>query len=618
MAKKAQISEELPDEIKKIKEAFDRVYNSSEYDKRRQKMVAHKALYKAELWEPDMDASYSKAQVNFVFSNIEQSAPLLTDNRPVWFLQSRSPRYQKLAALYNKALEYLWDYRELDNFIFDAVKDDLLFGKAIANIFWNDEDKEVDFDLIDPSTFCLAPGYTDLWKAAWCGEKSKKPMTWIRTVFPDTWMNVKPEGWDPKDKKNLTESYSIDLENMSAWVYQIWLRDDEMIEEVITTEEAIEKGEKEQKRRRAKYPHGRLLTFTPNCVLRDIESPFEHGKPPYVDLSNYKINHEFWSMGEVEQIRELHKEINRQIQAIVRQGRVGENPNFGYDPDAIDVDSEQLKAQFFEGGNMWPIKPRPDGTPPITKIETGGIDRRHMEVVAALIDLLRTVSGQTELSEGRSPKKERLSASEYAGLLESSYVRVRQKVRNLEFFIKRLNWLSVALQQQYYTDPRYICFVDESEEGRVGSWEVISNRASTAQNFYRPQREPEEPEEEYQKRFDSDEDYQFLLAEYPEGKEFDPIYFPFQVQVQSSSTLPKDKQSLSRLYLQLAGIQVTENSIVDAMAVLEALQIPDRQSIIARKNAEKQQILQMKMQQGQFRPPQPQAPRLLPMQGAMQ
>lgn len=616
MAEKAQTSKELPKEIQKIQEAFDRVYNSPEYEKRRQKMVAHKNLYKAELWEPDMDASYSKAQVNFVFSNIEQAAPLLTDNRPIWFLQSRSPRYQKLASLYNKALEYLWDYRELDNFMFDAVKDDLLFGKAIASVFWNEEDKEVDYELIDPSTFCLAPGYKDLWKAAWCGEKSKKPISWIRTVFPDTWMNVKPEGWDPKDKKNLTENYSIELENMSAWVYQIWLRDDEMIEEMISTEEVLAEGGSEQKKRKAKYPNGRLVVFTPTCVLRDIESPFEHGKPNYVDLSNYKVNHEFWSMGDVEQIRELHKEINRQIQAIVRQGRVGENPNYTYDPEAIDIDSDELKKDFFEGGNMWPARPRPDGTSPIQAVETGGIDRRHVEVVRMLIELLRTVSSQTELSEGRSPKKERLSASEYAGLLESSYVRVRQKVRNIEFFIKRLNWLSVSLQQQYYTEPRYISFLAESEEGQVGDWEVISNRASTVKNFYRPQR-GEATAEEYEKQVATDEDYQFFLAEYPESKDFDPVYFPFQVQVQSSSTLPMDKQSLAKLYLQLAGIQVTPNSIVDAEAVMEALQIRDRQSITARKNKEKEKILQARMQQaGQNQAPQ--APRLLPRQGAMQ
>ena len=608
MAKKAPTSDNLPEEIQKIKASFDKVYDSDVYKQRREKMLAHKNLYKSELWKPDMDASYSKAQINYIFSNIEQTAPLLTDNRPIWFLQSRSPRFQKLSLLYNKALEYIWDFRELDDLLFDTVKDDLLFGKGIVKAYWNDEEEEVDYDLIDPSTFCLAPGYTDLWKAAWCGEKSKKPMTWIRSVFPDTWQNVKPEGRDPEDNKSLGEAYSIELENWAAEVYQIWIRDDAMVEEMIKIEEvAYDAGGKEHtvtKKKKSgkkvkKYPNGRLLVFTATAELRDIPSPFDHGKPPYADMSNYKVNHEFWSMGDPEQIRELHHEINRQIQAMVRQGRVGENPNYTFNKEALGVDATQLKDLFFEGGNFWPAEPSPDGSDPINRVDGGGIDREHIDLIMLLQKGVEKISSVNPTAEGVPAKKERQSASEYAGQLESTYVRVRQKVRNLEKFVKRLNWLTVSLQQQYYDSPRYISFKEETEEGQAGGWAVISNQRDTALNYYRPQRQINEegkPEEQgaYEARLEADEDYNSLVQD----KDLDPIHFPFRVQIQSSSSLPKDRQSLANLFLRLAGVQITPNSPMTIPALLKALQIPDGQNIAAEKEKEKERIIKAKMAQG--------------------
>ena len=610
MGKKAQTSakaDNLPEEIQKIKAAFDKVFDNKEYKDRREKMYQHKQLYLSELWPDGQDKSYSRVQINYIFSNIEQAAPLLTDNRPIWHLQARSPRFQKLAGLYDRALEYLWDFREMDDRTFDEVKDSLLFGKAITKVFWNDEEDEVDFELIDPSTFCLAPGYKDLWKAPWCGERGRKALSWIRTVFPDEWMNVKPEGSSFETERNLQETQSIELESLFADVYQVWFRDDEMVDEMIKIQESAYdhegkeyKVDKEKKsgKYKKKYPNGRLLVFTATAVLQDIPSPFDHGKPPYADLSNYKVNHEFWSMGEVEQIRELHRELNTQFQALVRQGRVGENPNYTFIADLIDMDADQLKEVFFEGGNFFPVANNPEGKSPISRIETGGIDKKHLELMQVLRRAIREMSSQTEITEGIPAKKERQSATEIGAMLESSFTRVRQKVRNLEFFIKRKNWLTVSLMQQYYDEPRFISFQQESDEGQQVAWAVVSNQRATAVNHMKPEREENEPEEEYVARLAGDEDYNSFLPDEEEGeKDLDPIYFPFQVQIQSSSTLPKDQQSLANLYLKLGAIQVTPASPVDIEAILTALQVPDAQAIIARKEKEKQEMMKMKQQQ---------------------
>ena len=185
-----------------------------------------------------------------------------------------------------------------------------------------------------------------------------------------------------------------------------------------------------------------------------------------------------------------------------------------------------------------------------------------------------------------------------------------------EKFVKRRNWLSVSLMQQYYDEPRFVSFKTETEEGQIGDWAVVSNQRSTALNLMKPQQEEEETKEDWLGRVATDEDYNAMLDEADE-KGLDPIYFPFQVQVESSSSLPKDQQSLANMYLKLGAIQITPQSPVDGQAILTALQIPDAQAITARKEKEKQDIIKAKQQQAA--PPQGRGPGpVLPMRQGVQ
>jgi hypothetical protein len=159
-------------------------------------------------------------------------------------------------------------------------------------------------------------------------------------------------------------------------------------------------------------------------------------------------------------------------------------------------------------------------------------------------------------------------------------------VRNLESSIKRLATLIVELMMQFYTEPRNF-YIRKDDDVQYG---VISNQAS----FLKEAMKPQTPEGLMQDDLSEDEredieDYEKLIDAIAET---DEVYFDFNIEIQTNSTLPLDRQSLANLMLRLA-----EMKIVDAQAVLETLRVPGTDKILARLAEQRKKEEQMAMSQ---------------------
>jgi hypothetical protein len=113
----------------------------------------------------------------------------------------------------------------------------------------------------------------------------------------------------------------------------------------------------------------------------------------------------------------------------------------------------------------------------------------------------------------------------------------------------------------------------------------ISNSPAFAQEASKPEPEIGETPEEYEARIANDEDYQKIVAMMGDDK----VYAAFDIEIQTNSTLPMDKQSLANLALRLGEVQNTPMSIIDSEAVLDILRFPQKDKILKRKEAQMQQ-----------------------------
>ena len=605
------------EEWKNIKEVVDAIFEDTQSE--RTKMTRYLKQFQGEIWDEESlrgdglaDAYKSRAFINLVFSTIESIAPMLTDSRPITYLIPRWPYMEKQAQKYNKGLEYAWDSLDMQMNIYKMVLYGMIMKKGILKVFY-DPEKTFGGDLcienVDPRDFFIAPGYDDIWKAPYCGVKTPKPLSWIRANFPDAG-EIEEESSTFKDE-NKRKAYKYgDASNTSlsarfASVYEVWMKDEETMEEVtedFTTIENYTDDDGETKERevsaerqvkRKKYPNGKFIYFTAEKYLGTEPSDTTHELPPYVDFNDYVDPTSFLGMGEVDQIDGLNKELNLQLQAIMDKARRSNHPNYEADIN-VGLDIEHVKETFFKGDQVYSVDKSFGSTrPAIEEIEFADINKDVWQVFTMIPNIVDTMSGQTDVSKGEASKKERQSASEVAILIESSHTRTRQKVRNLEWTLKRVGYLIVKLMMQYYTEPRTI-YTKDSENNI--NYETLGNSLAQAIETIGPSPEamakgeglsPEDRRKELEPNDAQDfEDMDKLLSAF--GKE-DPVIFDFDIVIQTNSTLPMDKQSLANLMMRLFQMKA-----VDAEAVLEILQIPGREKILARIDKQRQAAMQAK------------------------
>lgn len=567
--------------VKKLRDTVNRAYNSPENIKNRKKMNEYMKIYSGELWdESNLNEYESRIQVNYLFSTIVTIAPMLTDNRPIWGVHARQYYMQRMADLYGIALEYFWDKEEIDTKIYECVLDALIMKIGIFKVFYDWENGvfgDVGLEVVDPRTFIIAPGYTDPWEAPWCGEKLRKPMSWVKEQFPDEWRNIKPDN----DEKISDFHEDIELTDKMTTIYIIWLKDDSIEEYIEGAEKTIEnemgikaKVTEKVKTTRKKYPNGRIVYFANGFdkFLKDEPSPFNHGKAPYVTLYDYRMPHEFMGMCEGDQLLSLHKEANMAWQKIAGYVRKWATPNFSAETNT-NIDPEKFKQLAPGGDNLFMRAP---GSKTPEAIEIPPINRTVMDFLYSIPTAMEEVSGVTDITKGMAEKKQRQSAQEIATLAETSYTRTRQRVRNLEHSIKRLCYLIICMMQQYYSEIRSI---NVKREGTVDYREISNSKNFVSATLKPPEGFASQNPEEQDEYDNMVEDYQKFIENFGE---VDYVYADFDVTIETNSTLPLDKQSLANLYLRLANIQLSPQSAIDVKSLLEGLKIPQRKKIIER------------------------------------
>ena len=581
--------------ISKLKGAVDKIF--TDLQPVHAEMDRYLKEYMGKWWdEKKMKDGDSLVVINMFFSSVMTIAPLLTDNRPIWAVRARKPFMQKQFDLYSLCLEYLWDKLEMDVKTFKQVLTSLVMKFGVWKISFDPDSEfggEVRIDVVDPRTYFCAPGYTDNWDAPFQGTRERKPLSWIRQTYPDS------KDWVKPDENKESPSFSFDKEDYEVHsdfttVYELWMRDDE-----VENTEFKDKDGETKKEKKAKFPYGKIIVFTSDGILDEKASPYRHNKPPYVLLEDYMIPTKLIGMGEGDQIENLNRSLNRAAQLIDKYITQYCDMNWMVD-SASGIEPDLVKKTLGGGGNVYTynstVNPKP-----ISSLEIGNAPPELFNYISILMKILEEITGVTDVTKGMSNKQERQTAAEISTLIESSYTRTRQRVRNLEASLKRVLYLMVDIMQQYYTDIRDINIkTDENID-----YYQVSNQKS----FVDQMMQPREPQPDMSQG--EDQEMQKEQKDYEKYKEFiknlgdvDEVYADFDLSVETNSTLPMDKQSLANLFLRLLQMKA-----IDPEALLTQLQIPRSEEIIKRMEEKAKMAMQAKAGGG---PPMPGPPRQMP------
>ncbi len=589
---------------KDLLESVKAVFDSEKNKKSRSDMDRYLAYFRNEYWNKEdddlgiSDGKDSEITVNLLFSTVTTIAPLLTDNRPIWYARARVMWLQAFAEKLKTVTDILWTDLDMDQVMLRCCMDALIMRFGMAKVWFDNTAREgegeITIECVDPRTFVMAPGYTDPWDAPWAGTITSRPLSWVWEVYPEKKDEVYPDNVGNNDLNqdgSLRNMSSIEACNKFTTVYEIWIRDNSLVTKMIKNE----KGEEEEKKQK-EYPNGRYVILTEGkkgqpVVLDDRPFPYNHGKPPFVALYDYVNPHEFEGICEADQLEGLILETNYILRKVSRHVRAWAFPNFSAE-EGSGIDEDKWKEEAPGGGNLFIRKP---GTVPPQAIMPPQLDRTALEMITSLFGMIEEISGVTEVTKGRVGKKERQSASEIQSLIETSYTRTRQRVRNLESFIKKIFKIVLEIMMQFYVgEPRsYSKKVDDGYE-----WHEVSS----SKNFVRDMIAESGQKAIDEAREDGDEkaimeieksvqetleifDLKFVNSE--------SVYIPIEPEIQTNSSLPIDKQSLANLALRLFELQG-----IDREALFEFIRLPKGEEVATRMNEKEQAAAQAQQQPG--------------------
>lgn len=541
----------------KLRSVVDKIFDKTQTE--RKKMNTALEQFTGKIWkDKELKEHDSRAFINYLFSTVQSIAPMLTDNPPMWTVIPMVPHLAKMGQVYNNALKYTWNILDMDKKVLLCCLDALLMKVGIFKVYYDYEKDKIAIDVTDPRTFFLTPGYDDLEEAPYCGTKKLVPLDLIKRKFNTS--KVVPDesyfGEDGRDRFKFGESYDFEHTVRFSWLYEVYMQGNTDLGDIVETYN--EEGK--TKRRNVKTPNGRWLYFTRKTFLGEMRNDIDVGFPPFIPLYDYPVPHNFLGISEHDQIEGLNLELNLQLQAIMNYVRKYADPNIEIDINAYSEDPDTIQEKWEKGGQVFSV----DGSMSqrqrtIQPVQQPELNPTIFQFFGILPKIIEEMTHVTETSKGIAAKKERQSASELAILYESSHVPTRQRVRNLEWTLKKVAYHWVKLMQQYYVKPRAIHTKFEGEP----VVDYISNTRSFAEGVVGGKTQQEQ------------KDYKKLVEAV--DKEADPVFFPFDIAIDTNSTLPLDKQSLANMMIRLFQL-----GAVDRKALLETLSIPRAEEIVQR------------------------------------
>ena len=575
---------DTPDIIQIAKRLYEQAKRSRK--KREAKWDEYWKMYDGDQWPMKRAATKASPNCNIIRSTIATIAPILTDTSPSFGIVAHDPADFKFAELMSQVLKVWWDRRSMNHSLIECLMDSLITDVGIMKVTWNDQLNDglgdVDVTVVDPKRIYVAENTIDFDKCCpFVIHEFFKRRGELVMDFPDKRDDVMKAGASQSPSDDTTDADTRvrvvspvnkdipgpDNADDSSYghsddikVWELWLEDDEVVEEeVINTEGPEAKKSKVMKK---KYPHGRTVTLLPDCkiVLQDVPNPYRDGDKPFVRIVDMLRPRSFYGDGEVGQLSETQRMIYKAFATIIDWANLMSNPTWIVDSNS-GVDPEMITSAV---GQVIVKKPgsevRREPAPPIPP--------QMFELYHTLMSLADVQSGVHEVTQGRKPSGITAAAA-IETLQEAAQTRIRLKERNMLASLIRLGRLIMSRMLQFYSEPRVIRLTGRDD--MMGIW-------PTYIRFYVEQEENENGDWMY-KPVSQKITYDESTDSYVEGQseEGQATIGDFELDVTSGTSLPFIKQQRSEQAMRLF-----DQKAIDQLALLDVLDFPEKDAIISR------------------------------------
>jgi hypothetical protein len=541
-------------------------------DQESKNWISYYKLFRGQQW--DKRPSWKTSEiVNLIWQTIQSQVPLQTDVRPKFTFLAMEPQDVPFAEIMNKICDSEWEKNNWMMVVQEIILDGYITGSGISSMMY---DPIADYGLGAPvykseePLFCYpdpeCTNINDSISQAFF-KASPVPTDRLKAKYPSRAHLIKADVSSDKlyrDKYEMTRQFLTENQSLTqqmpeltydadsvndysikkTMLFECFLKPDDIVEH----SEMSESGEKVYKLSK-KYPKGRYVCIANGMILHDGELPYDDVLIPFHKYVNYLDPRKFWGISEVEQLASPQIILNKILSYTIDVLLYTSNPIWIVDHSA-DVDTDNLNnipGSIIEKSPGAEV--RRENGPPLNPGFTQILDR--------IINWFNDVSGSSDFSRGEAPGGV-TAASAIEQLISASRTRIRQRMRNLDCYLKDAGrqWLNRVLQ--YYTAPRVYRLTNQD-----GS-----------QYFMKFHIDDVETEYGIKKRAT-------IIKHDESGAEIGTSQLilsgELDLRVQSGSDLPFEASDKERKALALF-----DRQIIDADEVLEQLQYPNKDKILQR------------------------------------
>jgi hypothetical protein len=558
----------LLDEGKKARAKYDK--NWDKWEK----------FFDGDQWEIKRAEGKAMPVANIIRTTIQSMLPILTDAQPGFNIGAKTPQDYEFSDLLSTLVDTWWGLRSMNMTLTNTLMQTLMYPVGIQKVIWDESLEgglgDVRVDDIDPRDIWVAQDTIDFDKnCPWVIHRMTKSLGEIRRLFPDKAKQIQATGKEKEKTSQQAIAYDGTVELVSpvdkkdpkgptatgseagydskkvVEIYELWIDD-----ESLTNVEEEQKDGSIKQITQKRYPQGKIITVTSNKILlQSAENPRKDGKKGFIRYVNMVRPNRFYGDGEIGQLFDVQKMINKTLALIFDCMTMTGNPtwvidtNSGIDPELI---TNMVGQIIYKNPGT---ECRREAAPPIPAY--------IFNFYSELRRLSDEISGMHDITQGRKPTGV-TAAEAIAELQEAAQTRIRLKERNLQSSLTQLGHLVVNTMMQYYTVPR-VARVTKNKQWPEFFEFYFKDTENQGVQYVKKSYEFDEQ----QKRFIAAQDW--AESGYSKGD--------FDIDVKSGTSLPFMREKMNQLAFKLYD---APKPAIDQEDLLDKLKWPKADDVIRR------------------------------------
>lgn len=430
-------------------------------------------MFRGRQWK-EQRPSYRHSEVlNYIFRSIQSTVPIQVDARPRFEYLPQEPGDAEVAEIINEVAEADWVRHNWGEQLLEVVYDSNIYGTGLSEM--EGEPNRINYESRDPVYCFPAPEARDTNRGCPTFVYAEpKDLGWIKRKHPDKAKFLKADVAQlitsersqndvrfrsPADRNQVMEgSTPTDPANKDLALYKVLYLTPEYCAEDFDEEErpVIDEATGEPRVRedgsreveyvqKAKYPNGRRIITCAGVLLDDGPIPYDDGEIPFDRYVNYLLPREFWGMSEVEQLKGPQRMINKIYSFALDVLTLMGNPiwmvpsSSGVDPDSL-TNRPGLNVEY-------------DGENSPQRVEGVSLQPFVLQMFDKLGEVFDSISGSQDVTRGVQPTGV-TAASAISSLQEAAHTRIRQKARNLDFYLQGVGQKYLSRLFQFMSAPQ--------------------------------------------------------------------------------------------------------------------------------------------------------------------